>query len=160
MKSGLLGIVAGPVLVWLTGGCADGSFSFNYVEEEPPVRVVHVEAAHVCTPACAHYYHEGRYIVVQRGHHHGPGCGHVFEGSRWVISVSKGRGPDVVEVHGAPPARVHPAPVRVVHIPPPPGAVNAYVYDRRGSKWLMVSGRHVHGPQCGHIHVEGHWCVP
>jgi len=141
-------------------GCTEGSFSFNYVEQEPPVRVVHVEPAHVCTPACAHYYHDGRYIVVKRGHHHSPGCGHVFDGSRWVVVVTAGRGPDVVEVHNAPTTRVHPAPTKVVYIPPPPGAVNAYVYDRRGSKWLKVSGKHVHGPHCGHIHIEGHWCVP
>jgi len=137
-------------------GCSEGSFSFNYVEDDPPPRVVVVEPAHVCTPACAHYYHEGHYVVVKRGHHHGPGCGHVFDGRRWMVAVATPSG----HVHVEAAKGVHPPPARAVRIPPPPGHVNAYVYDRRGSKWLKVSGKHVHGPHCGHVHVEGHWCMP
>jgi hypothetical protein len=141
-------------------GCSEGSFGFSYTEEAPPPRMVVVEPAHICTHACAHYYHEGEYLVVRRGHRHGPMCGHAFDGRRWVVAVATPSGRVHVE-STAPPKQVHPPPVRAVRIPaPPPGNVNAYVYDRRGSKWLKVSGKHVHGPHCGHVHVEGHWCMP
>ena len=149
-------------LAFVGMGCSEGAFSFNYSDNEPPrhVTVVHVEQGHVCTPACAHYYEGGRYIVVTRGHHHGPGCGHVFDGSRWMVVVAKGRGPDVVEVHKAPATRVHPTHTRVVEVAPCPGPVHLYVFDRHGSKWLKVAKGHSHGPGCGHVHVEGRWSLP
>jgi len=148
-----LGLLFGAIGL---AGCSEGSsFGFSYAEEEPPPRVVMVEPAHICTPGCPHYYHEGQYVVVKRGHHHGPGCGHVFDGRRWMVAVATPSGHVHVES-----AKVHPPPARAVRIPPPPGHANAYVYDRRGSKWLKVSGKHVHGPHCGHVHVEGHWCMP
>ncbi len=202
----LMALAVGLTIMGL--GCADGSFSFNYVEEEPPVRVVHVEPAHVCTHACAHYYHDGHYVVVKRGHHHGPGCGHVFvdgrwmvavaapahvhvcshdchhhywsgsklvalkghrhgpgcghvyDGSHWIVAVSKGHSGGVVEVQKVPATHAHSAPARGIQVGPPPGPVNLYALDRRGSKWVKVSKGHAHGPGCGHVHVEGHWCLP
>jgi hypothetical protein len=140
-------------------GCSEGSLSFSYAEHDPPPRVVVVEPTHICTSGCGHYFHEGHYVVVKRGHHHGANCGHAFDGRRWVVAVSGPAGHVHVESGGSA-KHVATAPVRAVRIPPPPGSVNAYVYDRRGSKWLRVSGRHVHGPSCGHVHVEGHWCMP
>ncbi len=109
---------------------------------------IDVDARHVCGPGCSHYWDGGRYVVVER-HRHGPGCGHVLNGGKWIV-VSAGRGPAV---------RVHEPPARVVRIPAPPGPVNAFVFDRRGSKWIRVKGKHVHGPGCGHVIVEGHWCL-
>lgn len=160
-RSTLLGLAAGLTAMGM--GCSGGAVSFNYYDDPPPPRrvtVVHVEPGHVCTPGCAHYYDSGRYVVVRRGHRHGPGCGHHFDGSRWVIAVSTGHNAGAVEVHKTPPARVHPAPVHVVKVSPPPGPAHLYVLDRRGSKWFKIAKGHVHGPGCGHVHVEGHWCMP
>ncbi len=208
-------------LCWLSGiipflgtGCGDGSFSFDYFDDDRPrrARVVHVDTGHHCGPGCEHFYDGGRYVVIQghrhgpgcghllegphwivvqrsapvathvehvcsydchhhywdggrlvviQGRHrHGPGCGHAFDGRRWLVTVS--RGPDRVVVEGGrgPAARAQPGPDRVVRIPAPPGPVNVYVFDRRGSKWLRIAKGHVHGPGCGHAHVEGHWCLP
>ena len=156
-----LGLVMGLALVGL--GCSEGAFSFGYHDDPPPPRhvtVIQVEPGHVCTPACVHYYDGARYVVIRGKHHHGHGCGHVFDGSHWVVAVVRTPEAKVVEVHKAPAARVHPATVRVVEIPPPPGPVNIYVFDRHGSKWLKIAKGHVHGPGCGHVHVEGHWCLP
>ena len=143
-------------------GCQGGAFSFNYYDDPPPrqVTVVQVEPGHICTPACVHYYDGARYVVSRGRHHHGHGCGHVFDGAHWVVAVVRTPAPRVVEVHEAPAARVHPGPVRVVEIPPPPGPVNIYVFDRHGSKWLRIAKGHVHGPGCGHVHVEGRWSLP
>jgi len=143
-------------------GCQGGAFSFNYYDDPPPrqVTVVQVEPGHICTPACVHYYDGARYVVIRGRHHHGHGCGHVFDGTRWMVAVGRTPPPRVVEVHEAPVARVHPGPVRVVEIPPPPGPVNIYVFDRHGSKWLRIAKGHVHGPGCGHVHVEGRWSLP
>jgi len=77
-----------------------------------------------------------------------------------MVAVVRTPEAKIVEVHKAPAARVRPALVHVVEIPPPPGPVNLYVLDRRGSKWLMIAKGHVHGPGCGHVHVDGRWCVP
>lgn len=96
---------------------------------------------HICGPGCHdHYWDGGKIVVIKGKHRHGPGCGHVLDGNRWVIAVS--RGPD-----------------RVVRIPAPPGDAKYYVYDRRGSKWLKIKTGHVHGPKCGHVVVDGHWCL-
>jgi len=210
MNIRFLGCAVGSIVVGISAGCSDGAVSFHYYDDPPPrqVTVVHVEQGHVCTPACAHYYDDGRYIVVKRGHRHGPGCGHVFDGGRWMVAVAAPRhvhvcthdchhhywngsklmvlkghrhgpgcghvfdgshwvvavagGPHggVVKVHKAPAARVHPAPTRVIEVGPPPGPVNLYVFDRRGSKWLKISKGHSHGPGCGHVHVEGRWSLP
>ncbi len=163
-RANLLGLAAGLILAVL--GCSNGSFSFNYHDNSPPppppphVTVVEIAPEHICTHACAHYYDGTRYVVIRGKHRHGPGCGHYHDGRCWVIGASVSHGPDVVEVHKAPAARVHPPPARVVQVPPPPGPANVYVLDRRGSKWIKVSKGHVHGPGCGHVHVEGHWCMP
>ncbi len=160
-RANLVGLAAGLALTGM--GCSGGAFSFNYYDDPPPPRqvtVVQVEPGHICTPACVHYYDGARYVVIRGKHHHGRGCGHMFDGSRWVVAVVRTPAPRVVEVHEAPAARVHPGPVRVVEIPPPPGPVNIYVFDRRGTKWLRIAKGHVHGPGCGHVHVEGHWCMP
>jgi len=160
-RTRLLGLTAGLVLIGL--GCTSGALSVNYYDDPPPPRhvtVVEVAPEHVCTPSCAHYYDGARYIVIREKHHHGPGCGHHYDGRCWVIGASKSRGPDVVEVHKAPATRVHPPPARVVQVPPRPGPANVYVLDRRGSKWVKIAKGHVHGPECGHVHFEGHWCMP
>ncbi|MDO8630415.1 MAG: hypothetical protein Q7R41_07965 [Phycisphaerales bacterium] len=138
-------------------GC-QGGVAFNYFDESPPPpRYVVVEQGHVCTPACHHYWDGGRYVVVRRGHVHGPGCGHMLTSGRWIVAISGPNGH--VQVEGGPAVRVHEPPVRVVRIPPPPGPVNVYVFDRRGSKWLKIRSGHVHGAGCGHIMFEGHWCI-
>jgi len=121
----------------------------------------HVRVEHVCGPGCHdHYWDGGRMVVIQGRHRHGPGCGHALVSNHWVLAVSGGHGHGSVEVGKAPATLVHPAPQRVVRIPAPPGDVKFYVFDRRGSKWLKVSRGHVHGPHCGHVVVEGHWCLP
>jgi hypothetical protein len=76
---------------------------------------------------------------------------------RWIVAVSGPNGH--VRVEGGPAVRVHEPPGRVVRIPDPPGPVNVYVFDRRGSKWLKIRAGHVHGPGCGHVQFEGHWCI-
>ncbi len=160
-RANLVGLAAGLALAGM--GCAGGAFSFNYYDDPPPPRqvmVVQVEPGHICTPACVHYYDGARFVVIRGKHRHGPGCGHVFDGSRWVVAVAVGPHGGAVAVERAPVARVHPAPVRVVEIPPPPGPINVFVFDRHGSKWLRIAKGHVHGPGCGHVHIEGHWCLP
>ena len=139
-------------------GCQEGAVSLHYHDERPapPPPVVIVEQGHVCTPACAHYWDGGRYVVVTRGHRHGPGCGHVLMDGRWAIAVSGPHGGAVV-AHGRGPVAA--PPVRAVRIPPPPGAVDLYVYSRSGSKWQKIRVGHHHGQGCGHILVEGHWCI-
>lgn len=120
-----------------------------------------VRGAHVCGPSCHdHYWDGGKIVVIGGKHRHGPGCGHYFDGTHWVLAVSRGPDHAVVEVGKAPATRVHPAPERVVRIPAPPGDARYYVYDRSGSKWLKVKSGHVHGPKCGHVVVEGYWCLP
>ncbi len=100
---------------------------------------------HICGPGCHdHYWDGGKIVVIRDKHRHGPSCGHHFDGNHWVIAVSRDR----------------PGPDRVVRIPAPPGEAKFYVYDRRGSKWLKVAKGHTHGPKCGHVVVEGHWCNP
>ena len=160
-RENLVGLAVGLALAGM--GCSGGAFSFNYYDDPPPrrqVTVVQVEPGHICTPACVHYYDGARYVVIRGRHHHGRGCGHVFDGRHWMVAVVRTPAPRVVEVHEAPAARVHPGPVRVVEIPPPPGSINIYAFDRRGRKWLRIAKGHAHGPGCGHVHVEGHWCMP
>jgi hypothetical protein len=137
-------------------GCNEGAVSLHYHEDAPPPppAVVYVDRGHICGPGCGHYWDGGRYVVVTRGHRHGPGCGHVLTDNRWVVAVSGPHGNAVV-AHGD----VHPAPVRAVRIPPPPGRADYYVYSRSGSKWVKVRAGHRHGPGCGHIVVDGHWCL-
>ena len=130
-------------LLGLLCGCQVG-LAVNYYEADPPPpRVVHVERGHICGPGCEHFYDGTRYVVL-RGHHHSPGCGHYLDGNHWVVAVSR-------EVPGHD---------RVVRIPAPPGEPKFYVYDRRKAAWLKVAKGHVHGPKCGHVVVEGHWCNP
>jgi len=153
-------------LLCLSLGCEGGSFGFHYYDDDPPPpRAVIVEHGHVCTHACAHYYDGTRYIVVRQGHRHGPNCGHHFDGSHWVI-VARSQpvhvhepAPRVVEVQKAPAQRVHPPPTRVVEVGPPPGPSHLYVLDRRGNKWVMITKGHVHSHNCGHVYVEGRWCI-
>lgn len=139
-------------------GCEEGALSVHYHDERPvpPPQVVIVDHGHVCGPGCAHFWDGGRYVVVGRGHRHGPGCGHALAEGRWVVAVSGPRGGAVI-AHGARP--VGPPAVRAVRIPPPPGRADLYVYSRTGSKWQKVRAGHRHGPGCGHIYFEGHWCL-
>ncbi|MEK6798716.1 MAG: hypothetical protein AABZ12_07115 [Planctomycetota bacterium] len=125
---------------------SDGKWTLSVSVGDDHLRVA---AGHVCTPGCHEHYWDGSSVVVLRGHRHTPGCGHAFEGGRWIIVAGT-------------PVRVQKAPaqeVRVVRIPPPPGHVNLHVYDRSGSKWIRLKAGHVHGPSCGHLLVEGHWCL-
>lgn len=136
-------------------GCQEGAVSLHYHEEgPPPANVVVVDRGHHCGPGCGHYWDGARYVVVAHGHRHGPGCGHYIADNRWVVGVSGPHGNAVIAHgdggHGA---------VRAVRIPPPPGPRDGYVYSRSGSKWVKVRGGHRHGPGCGHIVVEGHWCI-
>ena len=136
-------------------GC-QGGFALNYYDDDPPPpRYVVVEQGHVCTPSCHHYWDGDRYIVVRRGHVHGPGCGHMLNSGRWIVVT----GPSARVVAPAPAVRVHEPPTRVVRISPPPGPVNVFVFDRRGSKWIRIKAGHTHGPGCGHVLFEGHWCI-
>lgn len=139
--------IKGMVFLGLFGlltGC-QGGLAVNYYEADPPPRVVHVDRGHVCGPGCHdHYWDGGKIVVIRDRHRHGPGCGHHFDGNHWVIAVSRDR----------------PGPDRVVRIPAPPGEAKFFVYDRRSSKWLKVSKGHTHGPKCGHVVIEGHWCNP
>ena len=140
----------------LVVGCQEGAVSINYHDQRPPpANVVIVEQAHICGPGCGHYWDGARYVVVARGHRHGPGCGHYIADGRWVVGVSGPHGHAVVSNGGRP----VPPPVHAVRIPPPPGPGDAYVYSRSGSKWVKMRAGHRHGPGCGHIVVEGHWCI-
>lgn len=121
----------------------------------------HVHVDHVCGPSCHDHYWDGGKIVVIRGRHrHGPGCGHILEGGHWMIGVARGPNHVAVEVGKGPATRVHIGADRVLRIPPPPGPIDVYVFNRSGSKWLRIAKGHKHGPGCGHVHVEGHWCLP
>jgi len=138
-------------------GCEEGAVSLHYHDERPPPPppTVIVEHGHVCSHGCAHYWDGGHYVVVKHGHRHGPGCGHYLAEGRWVVGVAGPHGTAIVS-HGG---HHSPPPARVLRIPPPPGPSTHYVYSRSGSKWQKVRVGHRHGPGCGHIVVEGHWCI-
>jgi hypothetical protein len=57
------------------GGC--------YVEAHPVGEVAVIEAGHVHSDTCGHYYYGGRWYYAAH-HQHGPGCGHVYRGGIWV----------------------------------------------------------------------------
>ena len=152
MRFLLAGISIGLCLT--LSACHEGAVAIHYHEEPPPPpppAVVHVDHGHICSPGCAHYWDGGRYVVVARGHRHGPGCGHYLADGRWMVAVSGGGGTVVAQGN----SHHH----RAVRIPPPPGPEGYYVYSRSGSKWVKVRAGHRHGPGCGHIVVEGHWCL-
>ena len=69
-----------------TALCAAIAFFGGCIVEtahHPHERVV-IEAGHVHSETCGHYYAGGQWYWAQ-SHHHGPGCGHVFRGGVWVI---------------------------------------------------------------------------
>lgn len=137
--------------------CNDGGFSFDY-HEHRPARTAEIHVAHVCTPECNHYYEGAKVIVVQGGHHHGPGCGHVLEGAHWVVVARLERAP----TRAQPPHRVYlpsPPPTKTVVRQHRHGPNCGCVFDRSGSKWVVVGEEHVHGPGCGHVYVRGRWSV-
>jgi hypothetical protein len=61
--------------VTVAGGCV--------VAAGPHGEVAVIEAGHVHSEACGHYYYGGRWYYHAH-HHHGPGCGHVYRGGVWV----------------------------------------------------------------------------
>jgi len=137
-------------------GCESGGLAFNYYDNDPPRRYVHVDHGHICGPGCAHYWSGDRYVVI-RDHVHGPGCGHVLTEGRWIVYHS---GPTHVHVQTpSPGVRVHEPPRRVVTVEHVHGPKCGCAYDRRGSKWLVVGKDHVHGPGCGHFYIEGRWTI-
>ena len=154
-----------PLSALLIACTACERVSFSYYERGP--RPVHRRTTHVCTKDCHHHYHDGTRLVVTRGHRHGPGCGHVWNGRYWVperktvvYHVHKPK-PKPVVVHKHKPVGVHKHKARpgkkFVLKTARPGKY--YVYDRRGSKWVKIRKGHVHGPGCGHVYVDGVWCL-
>lgn len=150
-KTHLAAAVAPLVLL---AGCHSGSLSVNYHEHHPPRRTVYVD--HLCSPDCDHYYDDDRVVVV-RGHRHGPGCGHVFVDRRWVRV--RRIDPEPVIIHKAPPRRVVAPPPRRVPVEHRHGPDCGCVYDRAGSKWVVVGREHRHGPGCGHVYIDGRWVI-
>lgn len=158
----VLGAAVLGVGLW---GCESTGVSFSYHDHDPPRRHVHVAHGHVCGHECAHYWSGDGYVVVT-GHVHGPGCGHVLTGGRWIVHRSGPTHvhvePTHVHVHETGPAHVHrvnPPPRRVVTVEHVHGPHCGCVFDRSGSKWLVVGKDHVHGPGCGHVYIEGRWTI-
>ena len=108
---------------------------------------VHVDAGpiHVCSHNCHHHYWDGGKLVVLTGHRHGPGCGHVFKSNRWLVM---GKSP---AVHHRNSPRVHPRKAPAVHVRKGPA-----VHVQKGPK-RVKKAKHVHGPGCGHVRVNGEW---
>ena len=104
---------------------------------------------HVCTPDCHHHYHDGTKVVVLKGHRHGPGCGHKWNGKHWVRVAQR----------PAYPPRAVPTPRRVPRAVPAPTPVHNRVYDRATGKWVAIHPNHVHGRGCGHVYINGRWCI-
>ncbi len=91
----LLRTVPAGLLLMLPGlGCAHGSLSVGYYDEEP-VRHRHART-YVRTHGCPDCYYDGDRIVVIRGHRHGPGCGHRWDGRHWVVDRPNRVHPKVV----------------------------------------------------------------
>jgi hypothetical protein len=160
----------------LLAGC-EGGVAVNYYDSPPRHRVVHVDHGHICSHTCHHYWSGGEFVIV-RGHRHGPGCGHTLHEGRWIVVRrtpevrTHADSPDVhihrdspdVHIHrGAPDVqvhrRVHPGPTRVTPVEHIHGPGCGHVYDRAGSKWVIVGHDHVHGPGCGHAYIEGRWVI-
>lgn len=158
MRGGKCTIVG---LLSLFGLSCDGPVVLHYHEERPErvARVTHVH--HVCTPACDHYYDGPDVIVIRGGHRHTPGCGHVYDGNHWVIVRRT-----VVEPtpHVT---RVNPGPGTVTRIDRDPDVYVTHVHSARCGcvwhpqrrVWIVVDGRHVHGPGCGHAFADGRWTI-
>ncbi len=160
-----IGLMSLTGLVFACTACE--RISFSYYDRGPSRHHV-TRVAHVCTHGCHHHYYNGsRLVVLRSGHRHGPGCGHHWSGTYWVVR----RGSPVRYAHTPNPvvvrkSRAHPRkavvvrkarPSKTVVIGKAPG--RHYVYDRRGTKWVKIHKGHVHGPSCGHIHVEGRWSI-
>ena len=144
-------VPASAVLLFIVG-CSDGGFSLNYYEPRPVVhsRPVRAHITHVCTHDCHDHYWDGRRVVTLHGRHrHSSHCGHHWDGSRWIVSakISKGHKSGHVKTRKA---RRH------IHTH---GAHCGCAYDRHGHKWIVVHEGHVHGPNCGHVRVQGRWSI-
>ena len=143
-------LIAPAMLMLALGlGCRSGSVSFAYVDDHPTrVRVYDVGAGHICNHDCHdHYWDGGRIVVLKSGHRHHRGCGHVWDGSHWVVG-------------GSPAIRVHRGPQRVskaVHVH---SAACGCAWDRRERVWVSLQRGHTHGRNCGHIYINGKWCLP
>ena len=132
---------------------------------------VYVHADHVCSHDCHdHYYDGARVIVIGSGHRHHPGCGHDWDGRHWVVV---GKAPATHHAHRPTKVHVDHAPEPAAHrVNPPPTKVArstkgthvhsttcGCAYDRQGRGWVSVETGHVHGKNCGHIYVNGKWCL-
>ncbi len=137
-------------------GCERLNVSMNYHEPRPVYRT-QIDVGHICTEGCLDHYYNGSEVVVLRGHRHGYGCGHQWNSSYWVV-VSQPQHYDNVQVEVAP--RRHNVTPRV-HVPTTHrhGPACGCVYNRAGSKWVKVSGGHIHGLGCGHVLHNGRWSV-
>lgn len=67
--------------------------------------------------------------------------------------------PDVV-ISKAPATRVHEPPARVRKAAHVHGATCGCAWDRRERVWVVLEEGHVHGRNCGHININGKWCLP
>jgi hypothetical protein len=151
-----LAVLAAGLAVGL-GGCRISSFHVSaYDDDPPPVQRVYLPEGHVCGQHCEDHYYDGARVVVLSGHRHGPGCGHDWDGYRWIV-IRKGK---VKHVHNQPPVyRVHEVPQKVVTV----GHVHSdhcgCAYHPHQKTWIVIENGHRHGPDCGHVFVEGRWTI-
>ncbi len=142
-----------PFALISLAGCGGRGLSIHYYEREPVVRRAPVHIDHICARDCHHHYHDGtRLVVLDDRHHHGRHCGHHWNGSHWVGAISKSPRTGHVK-------RVGPGVKRVGKVGHKHGPQCGCVFDRAGSKWVVVRKGHVHGRGCGHVRIKGRWTI-